>query len=341
MGQVFAVFDFRQLLIAAFCAAAISSSAVACQTDSDLSVTATESSLQEPLAQEPSEHAKIEVLSDEAAKAVQQVYATDPTIPLEARIVERIEADNSIREKIVFRGVQGFLVPGYLQYPSDTTKPRPCVLLLHGWSGSRAHFWKDGGYISGGNVRTALLAAGYAVLALDAQCHGDRIVENDFAPVNHYIDSETTGLQRKGYFTQQEIYIQTIRDYRRAIDFLETRPEVDAKRIAVFGYSMGGAQAFLLTGVDPRIQVSVSCCAPADHSKWSTIAPQNFAKAIGDRPFMMILGRHDTMCPVETAQALFDLIPSGRKQLLFLDAGHRLPPDYVPQAVTWITANMP
>ncbi|MCA9012379.1 MAG: alpha/beta fold hydrolase [Planctomycetaceae bacterium] len=283
----------------------------------------------------------IEVLGKEASTAQHAFYETDRSIPLEARTVERIAQDETIREKVVFRGVQGFLVPGYLQYATDVLKPRPCVLLLHGWSGSKEHFWKDGGYISGGNIRTALLAAGYAVMALDAQCHGDRIAENDFAPVNHFVDPEIEGIQRKGYFTQQEIYIQTTRDYRRAIDYLETRVEIDANKIGVFGYSMGGAQTFLLTGVEPRVKVSVACATPADNSKFSSIAPQNFAAEIGQRPFLMLMGRTDTMCPVEKAQALLDLIPAAHKQLMFYEAGHRLPVDYVPQAVKWITTHLP
>lgn len=292
---------------------------------------------------------RIEVLNDEGTRALHAIYDYDRTIPLESRIVEKVEKDGTIREKIVFRGVQGFLVPGYLEYSLPSSEPRPCVLLLHGWSGSKEHFWKDGGYISGGNVRTALLSAGFAVLALDAQCHGDRISENDFAPVNHYLepavvnehaavkDAAVESHQRKGYFSQQEIYIQTTRDYRRALDYLQTRAEIDFKKIGLVGYSMGGAQAFLLTGVDSRIQTAVACCPPAENSKWSPIAPQNFAVAIGQRPFLMIMGRTDTMCPVEKAQALHDLIPARSKQLLFLDAGHRLPPDYVSHAVEWVS----
>ncbi len=287
------------------------------------------------------QYAVIDVLGKEAAAAQLAFYETDKSIPLEARTVERIAQDETTREKVVFRGVQGFLVPGYLQYPTDVVKPRPCVLLLHGWSGSKEHFWKEGGYISGGNIRTALLAAGYAVMALDAQCHGDRIAENDFAPVNHFVDPDIKGIQRKGYFTQQEIYIQTTRDYRRAIDYLETRTEIDASRIGAFGYSMGGAQTFLLTGVEPRVKVSVACATPADGSKFSPIAPQNFADSIGQRPFLMIMGRTDSMCPVEKAQALLELIPGPQRELIFFDAGHRLPVDYVPQAVKWITTHLP
>ena len=176
--------------------------------------------------------------------------------------------------------------------------------------------------------------------ALDAQCHGDRISQNDFAPVNHFLDPAQPTPARRGYFTQQEIYIQTTRDYRRTIDYLESRAEIDASRIGLIGYSMGGAQAFLVTGVEPRIKVAVSCCAPADRLKWSPIAPQNFIAGIGDRPFLMIMGRTDTMCPVDHARALLALIPSSHKDLIFIEAGHKLPPDYVPRALEWLQKHL-
>lgn len=288
----------------------------------------------------PTESVAVERLIEDGARAIQQAYQYDPKIPLEARIVEKIEREGTVRDKVVFRSAQGFLVPGYLEFPVDGKRPFPCVLLLHGWSGSKEHFWRDGGYISGGNVRRALLDAGYAVMALDAQCHGDRISQNDFAPVNHFIDPALEKSPRKGYFTQTDIYIQTTRDYRRAIDYLETRPELDASRIGVFGYSMGGTQTFLLTGVEPRVKVSVACCVPADRSKWSPIAPQNFVDAIGQRPFMMIMGTTDEMCPLDLARGLHSLIKTSTKELTFIDAGHRLPPDYVPHAIDWIRKHL-
>ena len=282
----------------------------------------------------------VERLGEEATRELYEFYEYDRTIPLETRIVEKREKDGAVREKIVFRGVQGFLVPGYLEYPASGKGPFPCVLLLHGWSGAKEHWWQDGGYISGGNVRRALLEAGYAVLALDAQIHGDRISQNDFAPVNHFADPALEKNPRKGYFTQREIYIQTTRDYRRAIDYLETRPDLNTSRLGMLGYSMGGAQTFLLTGVEPRVKVAVSCCTPADRSKWSPIAPQNFTASIADRPFLMIMGRTDEMCPVDQAYGLHALINSTKKELIFIDAGHRLPSDYVPHAIDWIRKHL-
>jgi dienelactone hydrolase len=282
----------------------------------------------------------IERLGEEASRAVAQFYEYDASIPLEARVVEKVEKDDSFREKIVFRGPQGFLVPAYLQFPSSGAAPYPCVLLLHGWSGSKENWWQDGNYISGGNARKALLTAGFAVLALDVQCHGDRIAQNDFAPANHYVDPSAGSNPRKGYFSLAEIYVQTTRDYRRAIDYLETRPDIDKSRIGVVGYSMGGTQTFLLTGVEPRIKAAVAVAAPADKSKWSLVAPQNFVRGIGERPFLTIMGRADPMCPVEHAQQLQSMIDTKTKDQVFFDAGHKLPADYVPHAVGWIKKHL-
>lgn len=282
------------------------------------------------------EPASIEHVGQEGFEVLKRVYDYDATIPLEARVVEKALKDKQEREKIVFRGAMGFLVPGYLQLPPNRTGPVPCVLLLHGWSGSKEAWWADNNYISGGNVRKAVLDAGYAVFALDAQCHGDRISVNDFAPVNHFQDPALGPQQRKGYLSLSEIYIQTTRDYRRAIDYLATRPEIDSQRIGVFGYSMGGAQAYLLTGVEPRVKAVVSCCAPKDAQKFSLVGPQNFFAGFGDRPFLTVMGRSDELCPVEHAEAMHQLNPSSRKELMLLDAGHKFPPTYVEPAVKWL-----
>ncbi|MGD9720539.1 MAG: alpha/beta hydrolase [Pirellulales bacterium] len=283
----------------------------------------------------------VERLGEEAARAQAQLYDYDNGLPLEARVVEKVDRDGAPREKIVFRGAQGFLVPAYLQLPASGAGPHPCVLLLHGWSGGKENWWQDGNYISGGNARRALLAAGYAVLALDAQCHGDRIAENDFAPVNHYVEPAAGEQPRKGYFTLPDIYVQTVRDYRRAIDFLASRSEIDKQRIGVLGYSMGGTQTFVLTGVEPRVKVAVAVAAPAEKSKWAVVAPQNFVRAIGVRPFRTIIGTSDELCPREHAKELQTLFEAGaaQDQILF-DAGHKLPADYVPRAVEWFEKHL-
>jgi len=282
----------------------------------------------------------IERLDDEASRAIARAYDYEASIPLEARLVEKVKKDDVTREKIVFRGVQGFLVPGYVQLPPTGAGPFPCVLLMHGWSGSKEDWWRDGNYISGGNLRQALLAAGFAVMAIDAQCHGDRIAQNDFAPVNHYVDESAGGNPRKGYFSLADMYVQTVRDARRAIDYLATRPDIDKGRIGVVGYSMGGTQTFLLSGVEPRVRVSVAVATPAEKSKFSLVAPQNFVGGIGERPFLTIIGRNDELCTAEHARAVQALLQGGAKEQIFLDGGHKLPASYVGHAVAWIKRHL-
>ncbi len=282
---------------------------------------------------------RIETIGDDAFRLLSNVYSYDPAIPLDGRVVARVEKrGDPPREKIVFRGAQGFYVPGYLQLPPVRSGPVPCVLLLHGWSGSKENFWTDGNYISGGNVRAALLKERLAVFALDAQCHGDRIAQNEFAPVN---PSGPPGAPpRKGYFTQREIYVQTTIDYRRGLDYLKGRPEIDSARVGLFGYSMGGTQAFLLCGVDSRIKAAVACVPPMDRDPASLIAPRNFARAIGSRPFFLVAGRNDEMCPADESQRLFRAIGSPQAKLEFFEGTHKLRPGFVPHVVRWLKEHL-
>lgn len=284
----------------------------------------------------PADHSQVKLLDIDASRLLAELYRVDDSIPLDPRLVEKVLKEGSLREKIVFRGAQGCLVPAYLQLPPTGKGPFPVVLLLHGWSGSKEHWWIDDNYISGGNVRKALLQQGFAVFAIDAQAHGDRIAVNDYAPVNHYHDPAHGPGQRKGYFTREEIYIQTTRDYRRGIGYLLSRTEIDPRRIGLFGYSMGGAQAYFLTGVDSRIKCTVSCCAPREENRYSPVGPQNFLFGLGDRPFLAIMGRSDELCPIRHAQAIYELNPSSGKELIILESGHKFPHDYVPLAVDWI-----
>lgn len=288
----------------------------------------------------------LQPVGDEAFEAIRSFYDYDRDIPLDGRIVERreVEADNdqspaqvaSTRDKVLFRGVRGLWVPGYLEIPKGGGTPYPVVLLLHGWSGSKQNWWEDNNYISGGNMRKLLLAKGYAVLALDAAAHGDRIAENDYSPVNIY--NATDGPARKNYHALFEILVQTVRDYRRGLDYLATRPEIDSKRIGVIGYSMGGNQTFLLSAVDDRVRVAVSCVTPTDSGEWGKpgVATHHFAARVSGRAVLLCMGKEDGFYTQNQAERILDLIPSSEKRLIWYDAGHKLPPTWTPDALAWM-----
>ncbi|QDU81478.1 esterase [Polystyrenella longa] len=288
------------------------------------------------------EEVRLSLPSPEVHQLCLEFLDYDAKIPLDARTVARQEDQKlgTVKEKIVFRGTQGFWCSSYLEIPTQAVGKVPLVLLLHGWSGSKESWWKEGGYLSGGNVRQALLDSGYAVFAMDAQAHGDRIAVNDYAPVNVYAPPE--GEARQNYFALSEIYVQTVRDYRRALDYLQQREEIDPDRIGLVGYSMGGTHSFMLMGADERIKASVCCVVPASSNYGVTyIAPENFVPALESRPFLMLMGKTDPLCPEANAIALKNLMTGEHHQLQFFESGHKLPLDYVPHAVDWIKAHLP
>jgi len=276
-------------------------------------------------------------IGEEAFGVLKAFYDYDATIPLEARVVELKDEKTSVRRKIVFRSTRGFLVPGLLEVPKGVEAPYPCVLLMHGWSGSKDSWWEDRGYTRG-KLRETLLKKGYAIYALDAQGHGDRIAENDYHPVN--LHNEPGEPPRKNYFTIREVIAQTVVDYRRGLDYLAARGDIDMERMGLVGYSMGGFHAFALTATEPRITLAVGCVVPTSLSDDPVLAPANYARGIGDRAFCMLMGREDEMCKEAQARELYALIEGPNTELVLYDAGHFLPTEFVADAIDFVTGKL-
>jgi len=280
-------------------------------------------------------------ISEEAFKARLPFFDYAKGVPLEGRVVqERSEQEGGKRQKIVFRGAQGFLVPGYLEFPTAGEKPFPLVLLLHGWSGSKEDWYKDDNYISGGVMRRALVGAGYAVLALDAATHGERSKEIDYQHVNFFDDPKAPA--KHNYFTYAEISIQTVKDYRRALDFLFERGEIATNRIGLVGYSMGGMDSFYLMAVEPRIKMAVACVPILLSADYGPASPIDYSWGVRNKPFLMLMGRKDGkddhVAKVEASYHQY--IENAQSKLLWYDQGHKLTSIYVPDALAWVKKNL-
>ena len=278
-------------------------------------------------------------ISEEAFKARLPFFDYDPNIPLEARVVREWDDKDTLRQKIVFRGAQGFLVPGYLEYPKTAQKPYPLVLLLHGWSGSKDNWYEDKNITNGGMMRKALLGAGYAVLALDAAAHGERSSEIDYQHVNPFDDPKAP--PRRNYFTFPEITVQTVKDYRRALDYMAQRDEIDIKRVGLVGYSMGGMDSFYLLSAEPRIKMAVACVPPLSSPAYGPTTPIDYTWGIGPKPFLMLMGRKDDMYEAAKVDASYhQYIEGPNTKLIWYDQGHKLTPVYVPDALAWVKQNL-
>jgi dienelactone hydrolase len=150
-------------------------------------------------------------------------FQYDRDIPLNARVLERDQTDARIREKIVVSGLPPSRVPGYLFIPALGSPPYPCVLLAHGVGGSKENSSAIGPNQT--NITKELLSAGLAVLVLDASFHGERTADIDFESIHSQM--------RPNIY--REVVVQWTVEYRRAIDYLTTRSELDSERIGILG----------------------------------------------------------------------------------------------------------
>lgn len=228
---------------------------------------------------------------------------------------------------VTLTGPSGELVPGGFMRPK-AEGVYPAVLLLHGLTSDKDAMLKTYGI--------PLVMQGFAVLALDAPNHGERKI----AEVSQ---------------TDTDVFGNTLhegcREYRRALDWLSVRKDVDTHRIGLLGYSMGAMMGAILGGVDDRIQDLVLCVggdpivsfAPnipeGKRDKMYSVCPSLFAGHIAPRRLLMLNGKTDAVMLDTASQRLFDSARSP-KTLEWYDSGHMLPSKHINRAVGWLVEQL-
>jgi fermentation-respiration switch protein FrsA (DUF1100 family) len=133
------------------------------------------------------------------------------------------------RYDIEFAGEQAVILRGWLFVPQNHgAAPLPAISMCHGFAAVKEHALEK--------FAQAFAEAGFVVLVHDHRNFG----ASDGMP-RHDIDP----------------WMQ-IADWRRAITFLESRPEVDASRIGIWGSSYSGGHALVMAATDPRVKCLVS-----------------------------------------------------------------------------------
>lgn len=126
----------------------------------------------------------------------------------------------------------------------------------------------------------------------------------------------------------REHVVMWTKDFRRSIDYLETRPDIDSGRLAYYGRSWGGFLGGLVPALEPRLKTSVLYVAGLQVQRGQPeVEPVNFLPHI-TIPVLMLNGRYDHFFPVETSQIpMFRLLgtPPDRKRHVIYDGGHFVP----------------
>ncbi len=134
---------------------------------------------------------------------------------------------------------------------------------------------------------------------------------------------------------ERELRVAWSRDLGRAIDYLETRSDIDRARLAFYGVSAGADAGVILTALEPRLKTSVLQGTGIGDDATPEIDLVNYAPRIRI-PTLMLNGRYDFGNPVDTRQRpLFDLLGSlpEQKRHAVLETGHALPIEQVSREI--------
>jgi cephalosporin-C deacetylase-like acetyl esterase len=113
---------------------------------------------------------------------------------------------------------------------------------------------------------------------------------------------------------QRDRSIHQFKDFGRAIDYLETRPEIDRDRLAYYGYSAGGHIGPLLLALERRPKVAVFLDGGfTSHARLPDGDVLNFAPRM-KIPVLMLNSRYDFVFPVESSQLpMFRMLGTAEK----------------------------
>jgi dienelactone hydrolase len=171
------------------------------------------------------------------------LWPTPDRCPLKPEVFGRIERDGYSVEKAFFQTYPGFYCTGNLYRPLGKTGPFPGVISPHGhWATGRLAN-EELGSVPGRCL--TLARQGTVVFTYDM------VGYNDSQQVSHGFEG-----RREELWGQSLMGLQ-LWNGMRAIDFLQSLPEVDPRRIGCTGESGGGTQTFMLMGVEPRLTAAV------------------------------------------------------------------------------------
>jgi hypothetical protein len=258
-------------------------------------------------------------LSDDAFQVVRGYYAYDKAKPLNA-VVERRETASWVHERVAVDaayGTERLIV--HLFLPHEAAPPYQPVI-----------YWPTGG----GTLR-AVVSPTDEYLAF--------LIKSGRALVcPAYKGTYERKVQPPGVAGWQwEYFVQQTKDLSRAIDYLETRGDLNAGAVGYYGVSWGATHPVRALAVEGRIKAAV--LADGGMNTGSFERPERDPVHYLPRitiPVLMLNGRYDsTFPPKETQEPMFRLLgtdPAHKRHLLSDHSHVAAPsPERIQATVSW------
>jgi dienelactone hydrolase len=272
-------------------------------------------------------------------------------------------------EKFRFDNGAGATVPGYLLRPKQLSGKAPAILYCH-WHGGDYDIGKEELFQAKHTPEPpgpALVKRGFVVLAIDACCFGERNGRGPGGPDEKGAAGEMTA-SKFNLWVGRTLWGMMLRDDLMALDYLASRPEVDARRIGVTGMSMGATRSWWLMALDERIQTGV---AVACLTRYQNLMEHEMLKAHGiyyfvpnllthfdteaviallaPRPALFMNGDQDGGSPVDGIRAIEQSVrPAYRlygkenefQSFVYAGQGHVYTPEMWAKTLAWMTERL-
>ncbi len=136
-----------------------------------------------------------------------------------------------------------------------------------------------------------------------------------------------------------EIFVQQFKDFRRCIDYMQTRGDIDSRNLAYYGFSWGAIVGPIILAIEDRLKAGVLVAGGLVSEFRPETNPINYLIRV-KQPTLMLNGRFDTGLPAETSsKPMFELLgtPAKDKRQVFYDTDH-VPPlnEIIKETLAWL-----
>jgi dienelactone hydrolase len=205
------------------------------------------------VAAEPSEKVPVYPPPAEVKAAFVKLLDRPKIDPAPQTISEPRHADGLVTEHLSIateRKVDGSVerMPMLIVRPERASGRLPAVVVLHGTGGNKEAYR---------GFCTQLAKRGMVAIAIDARYHGERIPGGAHGNQQYVAAIARAWRAKPGEPQEHPFYFDTCWDLWRLLDYLQTRDDVDPRRIGMYGVSMGAIEIWLAASVDDRVAVVV------------------------------------------------------------------------------------
>lgn len=195
---------------------------------------------------------------DEYRRQLREMLGLDPLpekTPLQPVVTGRIEHELFIVEKVEFQSRPGLYVTGSLFLPKKVDKPIPAILYVCGHGTTKKDGYSYGNKSVYQHHGAWFARNGYVCLIIDT------IQLGEIEGVHHgTYNLNQWWWNARGYTSAGAEAWNGI----RALDYLQSRPEVDKDKLGITGRSGGGAYSWWVAALDERVKVAVPVAGITD-----------------------------------------------------------------------------